>query len=82
MERRFNDRSIHSKYKPRKIIDNINLEEDFTRRKPNVEHFRIFGSPIYTHIPKDKRKNLDLVGMKGIFVGYNNSSKTYRIYIK
>jgi len=31
------------------------------------------------HIPKDKRKKLDPSGVKGIFVGYSNSSKTYRI---
>ena len=33
-------------------------------------------------IPKDKSKKLDPSGMKGIFVGYSNSSKAYKIYLK
>ena len=37
---------------------------------------------MYIHILKDKRKKLDPSGMRGIFVGYSNSSKAYRIYIK
>lgn len=39
-------------------------------------------SCIYIHIPKDKRKKLDPTSKKGIFGGYSNSSKAYRIYIK
>jgi len=54
----------------------------FTGKKPSVEHLQIFGCPVYIHIPKDKRKKLDPSGMKGTFVGYNNSSKAYRIYMK
>jgi len=46
-----------------------------------MDHLQIFGCPIYIHIPKDKRKKLDPSGMKETFVGYNNSSKAYRINI-
>ena len=35
---------------------------------------------MYIHIPKDKRTKLDPSGKKGIFVGYSESSKAYRIY--
>ena len=35
---------------------------------------------MYIHIPKEKRKKLDPSGRKGIFVGYSESSKAYRIY--
>ena len=35
---------------------------------------------MYIHIPKEKRKKLDPSGKKGIFVGYSESSKAYRIY--
>jgi hypothetical protein len=56
-------------------------EEAFSGKKPNVEHLRIFGCPIYIHIPKDKRKKLEHSRKKGIFVGYSESSKAYRIYI-
>ena len=32
------------------------------------------------HIPKENRTKLDPSGKKGIFVGYSESSKAYRIY--
>jgi hypothetical protein len=56
-------------------------EETFYVKKPNVEHLRIFGCLVYIHIPKDKRKKLEPSGKKGIFIGYSESSKAYRIYI-
>jgi hypothetical protein len=46
-----------------------------------VENLRIFGCPVYSHIPKDKMNKLEPSGKKGIFVGYSDSSKAYRIYI-
>jgi hypothetical protein len=56
-------------------------EEAFSKKKPNVEHLRIFGCHVYIHIPTDKRKKLEPLGKKDIFVGYSESSKAYRIYI-
>jgi hypothetical protein len=56
-------------------------EEAFSGKKPKVEHIRVFGCPVYFHIPKDKRNKLEPSGKKGIFVGYSESSKAYRIYI-
>ena len=35
---------------------------------------------MYIQIPKEKRKKLDPSRKKGIFVGYSESSKAYRIY--
>jgi hypothetical protein len=49
--------------------------------KPEVGHFRIFGCPVYIHVPKEKRTKLDPSGIMGTFVGYSESSKAYRIYI-
>jgi hypothetical protein len=56
-------------------------EEAFTGVNPEVGHFRIFGCPIYIHVPKEKRTKLYPLGRKGTFVGYNESSKAYQIYI-
>lgn len=67
---------------PRKILNNMTLEEAFTGNKPSVDHLQIFGCPIYIRIPKDKRNKLDPTSMKGIFVGYSASSNAYKIYIK
>ena len=43
-------------------------------------HFRIFGCLVYIHISKENRTKLYPSGRKGIFVGYSESSKAYRIY--
>ena len=50
-------------------------------KKPEVIHLKIFGSPVYEHIPKEKRTKLDPSGKKGIFVGYYEVSKAFRRYI-
>ena len=56
-------------------------KEMFTGKKPEVSHLSIFGCLVYLHVPKDKRMKLDHSGKKGIFVGYSDSSKAYRVYI-
>ena len=56
-------------------------EEVFTSKKPAVDHMRIFGTLVYIHVPKEKRAKLEPFGKKGIFVGYRDNSKTYRIYV-
>jgi hypothetical protein len=56
-------------------------EEIFTRKKPEVIHLKIFGCPVFVHILKEKRTKLDPLGKKGIFVGYCEVSKAFRIYI-
>ena len=58
-----------------------NIEEFFSEEKPEVSHLKIFGCPVYIHIPKDKSLKLDLSGKKESFVGYSEKSKSYRIYI-
>jgi hypothetical protein len=66
---------------PHKTLRNMTPKEAFTGVKPEVGHLRIFGCPVYIHVPKEKRIKLDPSGRKGTFVGYNESSKAYRIYI-
>ena len=56
-------------------------EEMFTGKKPEVSHLKIFGCPIFIHIPKEKRNKLEPSGKKRIFVGYCEVSKAFRIYI-
>ena len=56
-------------------------EEMFTGKKPEVSHLKIFGCPVFIHIPKEKRNKLDPSRKKGIFVGYCEVSKAFRIYI-
>ena len=58
---------------PHRVLDNKTLEEDFSGEKPKLIHLRIFGFPVYIHIPKEKRTKLDPSRRKGIFVGYNDT---------
>jgi transposase InsO family protein len=66
---------------PHKILKNMTPEEAFIGVKLEVGHFKIFGCPVYFHVPEEKRTKLDPSGRKGTFVGYNESSKAYLIYI-
>jgi hypothetical protein len=66
---------------PHRILKNTTPEEAFSGKKPTVEHLRIFGCPVYIHVPKDKRKKLEPSGKRGIFVGCSESSKAYRMYV-
>jgi hypothetical protein len=56
-------------------------EEMFSEKKPEVKHLKIFGCPVFVHIPKEKRAKLVPLGNKGIFVGYYEFSKAFKIYI-
>jgi hypothetical protein len=53
----------------------------FSEKKPEVSHLKIFGDPVFVHIPKEKRNKLDPSRKKGIFVGYCEVSKAFRVYI-
>ena len=65
---------------PHRVLENKTLEDVFFGKKIEVSHLRIFGYPVYIHIPKEKRTKLYPSGKKGIFVGYNEILKDYRIY--
>ena len=56
-------------------------EEVFTGTRPDVSNLRIFGNVYYCHIHVDTRKKLDPSREKGLLVGYNETSKAYRVYI-
>ena len=60
---------------PHRVLENKTPREVFFSKKLEVSHLIIFGCPIYIHIPKEKRTNLDAFGKKSIFVGYSESSK-------
>jgi hypothetical protein len=52
-----------------------------TEKKPEVSHIKIFGYQIFIHILKEKINKLEPSRKKGIFVGYCEVSKAFRIYI-
>ena len=56
-------------------------EEKFTWKVPEIGHFRIFGCLTYSHVPSKKRTKLEAIAERGIFVGYDDTSKAFRIYL-
>jgi transposase InsO family protein len=62
---------------PTKDLKNITPEEAWTKIKPDVSHFRVFGSITWAHIPDEKRKTLQPKSEKCIFVGYCENVKGY-----
>eukprot|EP00253_Pinus_taeda_P022965 PITA_22965 len=64
---------------PTKALKNITPEEAWSSIKPDVSHFRVFGSEAWAHIPDEKRKALEPKSEKCIFVGYSEDVKGYRL---
>ena len=62
-------------------MGNKTPEESFTGKKPEVSDFRIFGCLTYSHVPSEKRTKFETTREKGIFVGYDETSKAFRIYL-
>ena len=58
-------------YVQNQVIGNKTPKEVFSGEKLEVSHLRIFGCPIFIHVPMEKRTKLEPSGRKGIFVGYS-----------
>ena len=56
-------------------------EEAFTGRRSDIGHLRMFECLTYSHVPSEKRTKLEPTTEKGILVGYNETTKGYRIYL-
>ena len=64
---------------PTKVLKNITPEEAWSSIKPDVSHFRVFGSDAWAHIPDTKHKALEPKSEKCIFVGYSEDVKGYKL---
>jgi hypothetical protein len=69
---------IENKYPHRSVKDKTPYEA-WSSLKPEVAHFRIFGSRAWARIPSEKRKALDPQSTECIFVGYPDGVKGYRL---
>jgi hypothetical protein len=54
--------------------------EAWYKQKPSVSHLRVFGTDAYIHVPKELCKKWEPKSRKGLFMGYSDSSKAYRIW--
>jgi hypothetical protein len=66
---------------PHRVVGSMTPEEDFSGKKPKVGHFYIFGCITYSHVPSKKRKKLEPMTERGIFVGYSETSKAFYSYL-
>jgi hypothetical protein len=66
---------------PHKVLGDKTPEEVLTGVKPEVGHFVSSGVQCISMYHQEKRTKLEPSGWKGIFVGYNETSKAYRVYI-
>lgn len=55
--------------------------KDSVSRNSGLENYYVFGSRVMVHVPKQKRLKWDAKSINGIFVGYDNNCKAFRIYI-
>ena len=60
---------------PHRVLENKTPKEDLSGEKLEFSHLRLFGYPVYIHIPKEKRTKIDPYRRKGIFMGYSDTSK-------
>ncbi|UYV73409.1 hypothetical protein LAZ67_10003086 [Cordylochernes scorpioides] len=64
---------------PHKRNDKTTPEELFTGKKPTIKHLKVFGCRAEYWIPKFKRYKFEKITKSGIFVGYSNKRKAFRI---
>jgi hypothetical protein len=65
---------------PITTIHGMTLEENFTSKKLDVSHLKVFGCIAYVHVPNEKKSKLDPKVDKCIFIGYSLKQKGYRCF--
>uniref|UniRef100_A0A2N9GX95 Uncharacterized protein n=1 Tax=Fagus sylvatica TaxID=28930 RepID=A0A2N9GX95_FAGSY len=65
---------------PTRSVQGKTPQQAWSRKKPTVSHLRVFGSIAYMHVPDQERSKLDDKSEKYVFIGYDPSSKGYKLY--
>lgn len=66
---------------PSRSLNGKSPFEIWKGKLPDLSHLRIFGSKIYILDKTPGKGKMDHPGKAGLFVGYSESSKVYRIWI-
>eukprot|EP00253_Pinus_taeda_P023272 PITA_23272 len=64
---------------PHHILGMKTPEEAFFGKRPDVGHFRIFGSSVYCHVTNDAWKKLESTTELGILVWYTDTPYNYQV---
>ena len=65
---------------PTAAVDNATPFKLWHGRKPDVSHFRVWGSTAYVHIQKDKHNVFKPHYEKCVFIGYPDGYKGWKFY--
>lgn len=65
---------------PSPVKDKTSFEL-FFKKKPAINHLTVFGSEVFVHVPKEKRKKWNKKAKKGVLTGYCDDTKGYRVFI-
>lgn len=66
---------------PNISLDNMTPYEAWYEKKPNVNHFKVFGCFAYDHdVVDEKIRKLDPKIEACIFINYYENTKAYRLY--
>ena len=56
-------------------------EQLYTKKIPDVSHLKTFGCICFVHVPQENRQKLSSKTTMGVFIGYDDASKVYRVYM-
>ena len=62
------------------MLDDTTPHDVWSRKKPSLQHLRVFGCDVYVHVPKENRSKMDNKDEKCIFIGYKDGVKGYKIW--
>ncbi|WJZ98853.1 hypothetical protein VitviT2T_017352 [Vitis vinifera] len=65
---------------PTRVLQKKTPFEAWFGYKPDLKNLRTFGCLCFSYVPQVKRDKLDKKAEPGVFIGYSNSSKAYRIF--
>jgi transposase InsO family protein len=65
---------------PTKSLDGRTPYEVWTDKVPDISHFRVFGARVFYLDREPGRGKFDSRGQEGIFLGYADHSKAYRVW--
>ncbi|KAI4313237.1 hypothetical protein L6164_026230 [Bauhinia variegata] len=65
---------------PTRVLNKKTPFEGWFGYKPDLQNLEIFGCVCFSYVPQVKRDKLDKKAEPGVFIGYSNTSKAYRIF--
>ncbi len=54
--------------------------QKLTRRKPKLNHLRVWGCETFVHNPKQGKNKLQSHSERCLLIGYNEQSKVYQVF--